>query len=281
MSLTLPNRWSERQQVVAIILGMAIILTVLCFLLLLPVVRQRKQLEADIANKTAELMQKNYFEGEDALQRRLDSEQRRYAALTNDWQKTVLRLGALAGDESVAPGEVAHIDFKVALFSVRQRLIDKSRKLGAKLPRDLSVDETVESNEDASQRMLQLRVVEKLVDLSLDLKIKTVRETQPLPPIIHRAGAKEEVFFIEYPLELDLYGTLDNLYELLGVVTDPEHVFVLRSLRVEPAGNSGADLLNIKAVMSALVFMKHPSEITGAAAAAATRTAPRRTTVGY
>ena len=280
MNLTLPNRWSERQQVLAILLGMAVILTSLCFLLLLPVMRHRQQLEGDIASKTAELMQKNYFEGEDALQRRLDSEQRRYVALTNDWQTTVLRLGALAGDESVSPGEVAHIDFKVALFSVRQRLIDKSRKLGAKLPHDLGVDETVESNEDAYQRMLQLRVVEKLVDLSLDLKIKTVREIQPLPPIIHRAAAKTEVFFIEYPLELDLYGTLDNLYALLGVVTDPEHVFVLRGLRVEPASAGGADLLNIKAVMSALVFMKHPSEITGTAAVAS-RPAVRRAALGH
>lgn len=281
MNLNLiPNRWSERQQILAILLGMAVILAALCFLLLLPVMRHRQQLESDIASKTTELMQKNYFEGEDALQRRLDSEQRRYVTLTNDWQTTVLRLGALAGDESVAPGEVAHIDFKVALFSVRQRLIDKSRKLGAKLPHDLGVDETVESNEDAYQRMLQLRVVEKLVDLSLDLKIKTVREIQPLPPIIHRAGAKAEVFFIEYPLELDLYGTLDNLYALLGVVTDPEHVFVLRGLRVEPASTSGADLLNIKAVMSALVFMKHPSEITGAATVAP-HPAARRAALGH
>ena len=280
MNLTLPNRWSERQQVVAIIVGMALILGALCFLLLLPVIRQRQQLESDIASKTTELAQKNYFEGEEALQRRLDGEQMRYATLTNDWQKPVVSLSALAGDEAVQPGAVAHIDFKVALFGVRQRLIDKSRKLGAKLPHDFGVDETVESNEDVYQRMLQLRVVEKLVDLSLDLKIKTVREILPLPPITHRAGANAEVFFIEYPLELDLYGTLDNLYALLGVVSDPEHVFVLRGLRVEPASANGTDLLNIKAVMSALVFMKHPSEITGAAAAA-TRTAPRRTAVGY
>jgi len=47
-----------------------------------------------------------------------------------------------------------------------------------------------------------------------------------------------------------------------------------------PAGGGGADVLNIKAVMSALVFMKHPSEITGTAAAAA-RPAVRRAALGH
>jgi hypothetical protein len=264
MNLGLQGKVSERQQVVAIILAVGAIVFVLWYFLLLPMNRQRGRMEQDIDSMAAELAQKNYLLGEDALQRRLDQEVGRYHKLEKEWQDTVAHLGALVPREDAGTSSVAHIDFKVTLFTVRQRLLQKSRTLGISLPNDLGVDETIVSNEDAFQRMLQLRVVEKLVDLALDLKIKTVRGLRPLPPVEHRAGAGKVEYFREYPLELDLYGTQDNLYELLDVVMEPGHVFVLRGLRVEPTGRSHSAPLNIKAVMSALVFLKNPGELAGA-----------------
>jgi hypothetical protein len=262
MSLGIQGKVSERQQVATIILTVGAILFVLWYFLLLPMNRQRKRMEQDIDNMAAELAQKNYLLGEDALQRKLDTEVNHYYKLEKEWQDTVAHLGAIVPLDYATTSSVAHIDFKVTLFTVRQRLLHKSRTLGISLPNDLGVDETVVSNEDAFQRMLQLRVVEKLVDLALDLKIKTVRGLSPLPPITHRAGAGQVEYFREYPLELDLYGTQDNLYELLNVVMEPGHVFVLRGLRVESTGRARSNLLNIKAVMSALVFLKNPGELT-------------------
>jgi hypothetical protein len=217
-------------------------------------------MEQDIDGMASELAQKNYLTGEDALQRKLDKEICHYQNLQKEWQETVTRLGTqIPGDDTTS--SVANIDFKVTLFTVRQRLLQKSRTLGISLPNDLGVDETIVSNEDAFQRMLQLRVVEKLVDLALDLKIKTVRGIRPLPPVAHRMGINQGEYFREYPLELNLYGTQDNLYELLDVVMEPGHVFVLSRLRVEPAGRGRPDLLNIRAVMSALVFLKNPEDL--------------------
>ncbi len=263
MNLGIQSKVSERKQVVMIILAVCAILFILWYFLLLPMNRERSRMEADIDTLATELAQKNYLLGEDALQRKLDMEANRYKNLAREWQDTVAQLGALElnDDSSTADVAVAHIDFKVKLFTVRHRLLQKSRKLDISLPNDLGVDETIVSDEDAFQRMLQLRVVEKLVDLTLDLKIKTVRALRPLPPIAHRGGANQTEYFREYPLELDLYGTQDNLYELLDVVTEPGHVFVLRGLRVEPTGRSRSDLLNIKAVMSALVFLKAPGDL--------------------
>lgn len=260
MNLGLPGKISERQQVVVIILAVSAILFVLWYFLLLPMNRQRSRLEQDIAGMETELAQKSYLLGEDALQRKLTAEIGFYRDLEGEWQKTVSELCALQSRDD-DDATVAHIDFKVALFTIRQRLLQKARSLGISLPNDLGVDETIIGSEDAFQRMLQLRVVEKLVDLALDLRIKTVRGLKPLPAIAHRAGAGKDEYFREYPLELDLYGTQDNLYELLDVVMEPGHVFVLRGLRVEPAGKPGSDILNIKAVMSALVFLKSPGEL--------------------
>jgi hypothetical protein len=263
VSLGIQGKVSERQQVVTIILAVGAILFVLWTFLLLPMNRQRKRLENDIEGMAAELAQKNYLLGEGALQRKLDLEVGHYRQLEKEWQDTVTHLGRISPREDATTSSVAHIDFKVALFTVRQRLLQKARTLGISLPNDLGVDEAVVSDEDAYQRMLQLRVVEKLVDLALDLRIKTVRALRPLPPIAHRSGPGGIEYFREYPLELDLYGTQDDLYELLNVVMEPGHVFILRALRVETTGRSSSDVLNIKAVMGAMVFLKDPGDLAG------------------
>ena len=263
MSGPLKRTWSERQQVVAILLIGAALLGLLWFFLLLPMNAQRRRLENEISDLSTELAQKNFLLGEEALRRKLDEEVVHYQALTNEWQQALDRLGAFAAKDEIATSTVAHIDFKVALFEVRQRLLQKSRTLGISLPHDLGVDEAVVSDDDAYQRMLELRVMEKLVDLALDLKIKTVKEIRSLPPILHKTGDQQD-FFTEYPLELDLYGTYENLGEFLDVVQEPGHVFVLSGLRVELAGRPGADLLNIRALMRGLVFVKNPSELSHA-----------------
>lgn len=255
------SKWSERHQVVAIILSAGAILALLWFLLLLPMNRQRRAIESDITALSSELAARNFLLGEASLQRKLDDEKAANDKLIKEWMDTAAVLQAYRPTEDMETNTVANIDFKVALFKVRERLRLKAGSLGISLPRNIGVDEAVESNDDAYQRMLQLRVVEKMVDLALDLKIKTVREITPLPPVRHRSGPAREDFFTEYPLELDLFGTADNLHELLSMAMEPGHVFVLRGLRVSPATPTKTELLNIKAVMSALVFLKSPSDM--------------------
>lgn len=249
----------------AIILSAGAAIALLWFFLLLPMNSQRRRLESDISAMSSELAQKNYLLGEAALQRRLADETANHDCLRKEWRKTAAALQSYTPKEDMGTSTVAHIDFKVALFDVRQRLLSKSRAIGVSLPRDLNVDEAVESNDDPYQRMLQLRVVEKMLDLALDLRIKTVREIRPLPPVLHRSGPNRDEFFTEYPLELDLFGSMANLYELMNVVLEPNHVFVLRGLRLEPATATKTDLLNIKAVMSALLFVKTPTEMASGA----------------
>jgi Tfp pilus assembly protein PilO len=262
MKLSMSGKWSEREQVVAVLVIAGAVLGLLWFFLLLPMNRQRHRLERDIDAMSAELEQRNFLLGEDALQRKLNEAMAAQRSLNEEWQKAVQCFGSFAGKDESLTSSVAHIEFKVELFDVRRRLQQKSRQLDIRLPPNLGVPEAVESDDDAYQRTLQLRVVERLVDMALDLKIRTVKEIRSLPPIVHKVDAEE--FFREYPLELDLFGTQTNLYEFLNVVSEPGDVFVLRGLRVEPAGRSRVDLVNIKALMSGLVFVKAPSELPGA-----------------
>jgi hypothetical protein len=236
---------------------------------------RRHRLEQRIESMSNELAQKNYLLGEEAL-----GEKKRDAAagllrLQQEWLGTVGQISAFTNGELAAKSEIGHIDFKVALFDTRQRLLGKSRAQGISLPHDIGVEEPVESDQDPRQRMLELRVVERLVDLVLDQKIRTVREVATLPSITHTMGPDRKVFLQEYPLELTFFGTSENLYALLGAILQPEHVFVVRSLRAEAASRANPGVLSVRVVISALVFAENLHELTPPPPPEARRMLPR------
>jgi hypothetical protein len=163
---------------------------------------------------------------------------------------------------------VGHIDFKVALFEVRQRLLQRSRQLNISLPHDLGMDDAVTGSEDARKLMLQLRTVEKLVDLTLDLKIDKLREITPMDPVIRTIGASAAPFFEEYPVRVHFYGSIENAFDLFQAILKPNRTFVLRRLRIESSARDKPNLLSINAVLSGLVFLKTPEELHAATMAA-------------
>lgn len=265
------SRLSERQQVALIIGVGGAALFLLWYFLLMPMNARRHRLEQQIASMSNELAQRNYLLGEDALGEKKVAAAANLRRLQEEWLGTVGQLNAFTNGEVGAKSEIGHIDFKVALFDTRQRLLGKSRALGISLPHDFGVEEPVDSDEDPRQRMLELRVVERLVDLVLDQKIKTVREVTPKPAITHTVGSDRKVFLQEYPLEITFYGSTENLYALLGSILQPEHVFVVRSLRAEAASRNSPGLLSVRAVISALVFADNLAELTPPPAPGATR----------
>lgn len=258
-TLKLKTAWSERQQVVAIILMAGVVIFALWFFLLSPLNRRRHRLEKEIEGMRSELARKNYLLGEESLLKEMEEEEKYNRLLHKEWVSTASHLAAFPEHQGLLDSKVGHIDFKVALFDTRQRLLQESRALNISLPHDLGMDDAVHSNEDARRLMLQLRTVEKLVDLALDLKINMLRSIEPLPPVPHMAGSREE-FLEEYPVRMEFYGNLENLYHLFRAVLEPEHVFALRRLRVEAVSPNKPDLLSIDVVMSALVFLKEPDE---------------------
>ncbi len=256
--ITLPTRklnWSEGQQVLAIIAIAGVVMAVLWFLVLMPLNHRRKQLEREISTMSTQLAQNNYLLGEEPLRAKRAQEEARFLALSDQWTQAVARISMQAEQAEVDVEEVGHIDFKVRLYKVRQRLRQKSGELGVTLPYDLGIDDAVNSNEDARKLMLQLRAVEEMADLSLNLKIKTIQHIEPMPPVSHAApGDPTHGYLEEFPVSVSLFGTTANLQELLRGVLGPGHVFLLKNLRVEKASAAQPDLLDIRAVFSALVF---------------------------
>ncbi len=261
MSALSIKAWSERQQVLAVIVMAGLVMTALWFFLLLPQNRGRKLLERRISQKEQQLASKDYLRGERALRRERDDEVTYNRHLHDEWTNTVAHMTAFPQHQHLLRDDVGHIDYKVALFDVRQRLLKKSQEMKIGLRhKDLGMDEAVRSDEDARTLMLQLRTVEKLVDFALNLQIDLLREIDPLPPIYHRLQPDQDPHIEEYPVSIEFYGNLQTLFELFEAASYPENSFVMRRSRIE-SEPARPDLLKVNVVMSALVFLRDPDEL--------------------
>lgn len=264
MILFRPDRWSERQQVLAIILMACLLIFLLWFFLLLPQNRRSRALKREIARMREQLQQRNYLIGEVALRDEKRREQEAGDEMVSEWTNMCSRLAAFADQANLARSSVDRIDYKMALFNVRTRLLRKARSASIGLPPDLGIDEEVMSNEDARRRMIQLRAIENLVDVALDLKINLIQQIRPAPLVEHRLRPEDKPYIEEYPVQVECYGTIDHLYDVLQRTLERGSVFMVRRMRVETPSDTSVEHLQIKATLSALVFMRSPEEVLGA-----------------
>lgn len=261
MNLPRLKKWSERQQVLATILMAGALMFALWFFLLAPVNSRRNRLENEIEAMRAQLAARNYLLGEDVLRKKVQSEEQYERALQREWTSTVARISAFPNPETEDAMQVGHIDFKVALFDVRRRLQRKSRDLNISLPHNLGMDDAVTSSEDARKLMLQLRTVEKLVDLTLDMKIDKLRDITPMEPVPRGLSNAAAPFFEEYPVEVQFYGDIESVFDLFRATLKPAQTLALRRLRVESVARDKPGLLSVDAVLSGLVFLQSPEQV--------------------
>jgi hypothetical protein len=141
----------------------------------------------------------------------------------------------------------------VQLYEIRERLKAKSKELDIPLiPGQLGLDESVTSGEAIRVRMLQLKAVEKLADLSLDRQIQRLVEIYPLPPIEH-TDKNGKLIFTEYPVRVECDIDFENLYTSFQSVFEENRVFAFRNIRVESGPTFDAKL-RVKWILSALLF---------------------------
>ena len=247
---------SERQQVTGIIFAAALLIGLLWFFALMPLQRKREALEAQNRQMQADLAKGNYLLGEMPLENRklaLLAEARR---LADEWRESAVILSTFDDQAIQRTQDVSKIDFKVALFEVRERLSEKAKNRGIKSNFELAIDETVLSNEDARKRMLQLRAVEKVMDAAIDLKVGRVETVEPLEPIAHRDETTGELYLEEYPVRIQYVGTIENVYAFVHKVFEPGVAFVYRRMRLEKESLQDASRVRVDATLSALVFLR-------------------------
>lgn len=253
---------SERQQVVGIILLSVLAVVLLWFYLLYPQHKKRRALESEIDSMRGRLARSNYLLGEEALRLKRDQVQEQNLRLHAEWNELIDRMSAFANREDLVATEVPRVDYKMAIYEARQRLRLKAADANISLPPELGMLDLVHSDEDARTLMIQLRAVETLVDLMLDLRINMLRKIEPLRPILYTVPGKgSEVYVEEYPVHVEFYGSLRNLYDLFYSMMESGHVFGLKNILVKAASANDVDLLSIEAEMSTLLFVRDPDAL--------------------
>ncbi len=267
--------WSERQQILAVILTTGGMIFGLWYFIMYPGNKERMALESRIATQRNRLAQRGLLMDEDALRKRLRHEEGYRDVLLDEWRQTAERLGGFPNQTSLAMAPVSKIDFKVELINARNELQKTSRDLNIRLPYDLGMDEAVHSNEDARKLMLQLRSVKKMADLLLGLKVHKLGRIEPIEPVMHAIGDTAIDYIEEYPVRMEFYGSLENVYGLFSAMMKEDHVFFLKNLRVESASLETPGLLRINATLCMLLFFKDPTELPPVPTTRPARTRPR------
>lgn len=173
--------------------------------------------------------------------------------LSNEWARIAARLTSFEDQFLVQDTGVHRIDYKVQLYEMRERMKAKSKELNIPLiPEQLGLDEALTSGETIRTRMLQLKAVEKLADMSLDRQIQKLVEIYPLAPIEHRdAGGR--LIFTEYPVRMECDIDFANLYTSFQSVFEENRIYAFRNIRVESGPTFDAKL-RVKAILSALLL---------------------------
>lgn len=174
-------------------------------------------------------------------------------ALSNEWSHIAERLATFPNQTSMRDSAVNRIDYKVQLYEIRQRLQTKSDELKVDfMPTELGLDESLTSSDAIRVRMLQLKAVEKLADLTLDRQIQRLVEIYPLTPVEHK-DKKGKKIFEEYPVRIECDVDFEHLYTFFQSVFEENQVFTFRNLRIE-SGPTFDSKLRVKAILSALLF---------------------------
>lgn len=268
---------SERQQLVGIILAAALAVGLLWFFALLPLQRKREGLEAENRQMRESLAKGNYLLGVMPLEKQKQDLQVEGKRLADEWQAAATNLSTFEDQAIQRTQDVSKIDFKVALFEVRERLSRKAAVRGIRPNFELAIDEKVLSNEDARKRMLQLRAVEKLMDVTLDLldlKLGRVETVEPLEPSTHRDEVTGEIYLEEYPVRIQYVGTIENVYAFIHMVFQPGRVFACRRMRIEKESLQSQGQVRVDATLSALVFLRSLEEMKRPPPKTATFTSP-------
>ncbi len=173
--------------------------------------------------------------------------------LSNEWARIAERLSAFPNQTVLQNTQVNRIDYKVQLYEIRQRLQGKSEELKIQLmPTELGLDEELTSGDAIRVRMLQLKAVEKLADLTLDRQIQRLVEIYPLAPVQH-TDKKGRKTFEEYPVRIECDVDFEHLFTFFQSVFEENQVFAFRNIRIE-SGPTFDSKLRVKAILSALLF---------------------------
>jgi len=241
---------TERVQVILILLFVVLSAFLMINFVVLPQMEKKEE-----SQNMRQKMETDRFASQSFanMQVLADRERANLSTLSNEWLRIAERLSSFQNQASVPSGGDRIIDYKVEYYEIRDRLLKKSGELKiALIPTELGIDGMLKSDDDPRTRMMQLKAVELLADLTLDRQIQQLVEIYPLAPIQHvdKGGQKT---FTELPVRVECDVDFTHLYSFFQSVFEEDHVFTFRNLRIE-SGPTLDSKLRVKAILSALLF---------------------------
>ena len=235
---------SERAQVVSILVLAVIALVCAWQFLLWPQFRQRED-NRKIRDELEKRPIAKFTEG--TLRRASEIAREASAALNTDWSATARRLSTILN-----VGGTSIIEYRVQYENIERNLRAKAKSLNIKLPATLGVDSSVKSTEVLRERLLQLKTVEKLVDLVFNQHIDSIASIKTLPTVLHY-DTEQKLICEEYPVEVEFATPFESLFYLFSGIFEKDSVFTFSKIRVtsDPLDD---EILHTKAVMSSLIF---------------------------
>lgn len=244
-------RLSERNQIILFLVVIVGVLVAVWNLTFSGITAQKEENRAIRAK-----LEKSGFlhQTKEALEATIRHETEVHEQLTREWSNTVDRLAAsVSGNALYGRDNVLAIDYRVHLLQTRRRLDRKAGQLGIRLSAsELGMSEEVFSHDNPREMMVQLQTIERLVDLALDRRIRTLVKVTPKDPVEH-LDPKGALLFEEFPVDVEFEIDFDEFYDLFRVVFEEGHVFVFKNIRIM-SGTSERAPLRVRAVLSALVF---------------------------
>lgn len=240
----------ERMQVLLILLFIVIAAILMVNLVVIPQHELREQ-NRDVREKL-----ENHKFAKIPMESIRDLAEKEGAQLKNlsaEWDRISARLETFPDELISKKDQLNRIDYKVQLYEIRQRLREKSDELKIQLmPTELGLDDNLADGEEIRIRMLQLKAVEKLADLTLDRQIQRLVEIYPLDPVVHVDWKKKKTFE-EFPVRIECDVDFDHLFTFFQSVFEENQVFTFRNVRIE-SGPTFDSKLRVKAILSALLF---------------------------
>jgi len=259
--MSLESRLTERQFFLLSLGGLLLLLVTLYAALLRPQFQQHADLRRKVDLKTRELREAGYLLGEAPLQARKRALEREYERLLGEWETARDHLSTFGDRDESTPAEVGHIDYKVRLYLTRDRLRDKAASQKIDVPALLGLPDTLDSDDVAREKMLQLRAVELLVDTAIEYGIADIRGIDPLPPVVHAAGAEDTVYLEEYPLRVRFEGDMRGLYRLWEAMFQPGRAMLLRNIAMEKTSLRHPDAVRMTATLSSFLFLEEAENV--------------------
>lgn len=258
------SKWSERQQVLAVITIAGGVIFMLWFFLLLPQNRLRHRLETEISKMKLELEKQSYLLTTNEMARIKATEMENYSQINQEWGIMVVsNVDVSVGKEIIPSGtEPGHLQYKQAYFEMRESLARKARRYNVSLPLDPGITDQITSDADTRKMMFQLKSLFKFVSLLIELepaRINLVRAE--CPSSYYWGNTTDYIFMEEYPVRVEFESNITCIYNLLKTICSSNRFFVIRNFQIDPLKGGVPDMLKVTVVASGLHFPLAPSQI--------------------